>query len=93
MAKYIDIGWKEGTAQADPNYTQNFARLKQDYSGMVLYRKLLAQNIVSPPYVAKTDLGVTGGKNNLRIHDQVLRITAMPALQPNSKMWKAAISP
>ncbi|CAM4412159.1 MAG: hypothetical protein LEGION0398_MBIBDBAK_00304 [Legionellaceae bacterium] len=89
---YISKGWNQGKEQADAIFKENLARLKRDYTGMVLYRKLLAQNIVSAPFVAKTELGVTGGKSNIRINDQVLRITALPALQPDSKRWKPAFS-
>lgn len=90
--KYVDKGWKQGGEQAEAIFKENLARLKRDYSGMVLYRKLLAQNIVSAPFVAKTDLGVTGDGSNIRVNDQVLRITALPTLQADSKRWKPAFS-
>ncbi len=90
--KYVTEGWEEGIEQANQIYTVNLARLKRDYQGMMLYRVLLAQKMVSAPFVATTNLGVTGDNNNLRINDQVLRITALPALQLNSKHWKPAIT-
>lgn len=90
--KYIDKGWKQGSQQAEAIFKENLARLHRDYNGMILYRKLLAQNIVSAPYVAKTNLGVTGGGSNIRVNDQVLRITALPTLQADSKRWKPAFS-
>lgn len=89
--KYTVIGWNEGITQARDIFTMNLSRLTRDYRGMILYRKLLAQNIVTPPYISKADLGVTGGGNNLRINDRVLRITAVAELQPNSKVWKSRI--
>ena len=58
---------------------------------MILYRKLLAMNIVSPPYVSHTDLGVTGDGHEIHIDDKVLRITALPQLNINSNEWKAAL--
>jgi defect-in-organelle-trafficking protein DotC len=91
--QYVELGWNEGVIQAEAIYQQNLARLRQDYAGMVLYRKLLAQNMVSAPFVARTDLGITGSNSDIRIHDQVLRITALPALKRDSKAWKAAITP
>lgn len=87
--KYIIVGWNEGIQQAQDIFAINLNRLHRDYKGMILYRKLLAQNIVTPPYVSKADLGITGDGQNLRINDQVLRITAVSELQPNSKSWKA----
>lgn len=91
-AKYTEIGWQQGLVQGNIIFAQNLARLKRDYSGMILYRTLLAQNMVSPPFVARTNLGITGDSNNLRINDQVLRITALPALKQNSKLWRPVIT-
>ena len=89
--EYLDIGWKNGIEQADTIYSENLAKLKRDYEGMILYRKLLAMHMVTPPYVAETDLGVTGDRNHLNIGDKVLRISALPGLNVDSHTWKAFI--
>ena len=88
----IKKGWTQGLSQAKRIFTENLARLKSDYLGMVLYKKLLAQQLVSEPFVAKTDLGITGGGDDLTINDQVLRITALPQLEANPHKWKAVIA-
>ncbi len=90
--KYIKLGWTQGAEQAENIFSDNVARLKRDYQGMVLYRKLVDQNIVSLPYVATTNLGVTGGDDHMSVNDQVLRITTLPTLNPNSQYWKPGIS-
>jgi defect-in-organelle-trafficking protein DotC len=90
--QYVTQGWHNGILQANTIYADNLARLKRDYQGMLLYRKLLAQNIVSKPYVAKTNLGVTGGGSDLTVNDRVLRITALPQLSADPKTWKSVIS-
>jgi defect in organelle trafficking protein DotC len=90
--KYVTQGWNNGMTQADTILAENIARIKEDFVGMVLYRKLLAMNMISPPYVAHTNLGVTGDNNEIHIDDKVLRITALPGLNINSKQWRAAIS-
>jgi defect in organelle trafficking protein DotC len=90
--EYIQIGWGEGVTQADQIFSANLARLQRDYEGMILYRKLLAQNMLTPPYVSQADLGITGGGNDMRINDRVLRITAIPQLQANSKNWHPVLS-
>lgn len=84
-------GWEKGIEQGYSIFQQNLARLKRDYRGMALYRKLLQQNMVSQPFVSRTELGVTGDGENMRINDQVLRIVELPKLQTNSKRWKAVI--
>ena len=92
-ARAIRKGWQQGLIQSVSIYQQNLARLKRDYQGMILYRKLLQEKMVSAPYVSRTELGVTGDGNDMRINDQVLRITEMPQLQTESKGWKAIVVP
>lgn len=87
----IQIGWREGIAQADQIFSANLARLKRDFSGMILYRKLLAQNMVTSPYVSQADLGITGDGDKLNINDRILRITAIPHFQVESKKWRPAM--
>jgi defect in organelle trafficking protein DotC len=89
--KSIKIGWEKGIQQASAIFQQNLATLKRDYRGMLLYRKLLQEKMVSPPYVSKTPLGVTGNGTDMRINDQVLRITELPKLQTDSSNWKAIV--
>ena len=89
--KYVRKGWTQGVIQAKNIYADNLARLKRDFNGMLLYQTLLNKNMVSKPYVAKSNMGVTSNSQDtqLYINDQVLRITALPKLNPNSRSWKA----
>lgn len=89
---YAARGWKNGIDQGNIILEESISRIKEDFGGMILYRKLLAMNMVSPPYVSHTDLGVTGDATEIHIDDKVLRITALPALNINSSEWKAAVS-
>ena len=89
---YVQKGWKNGVAQANTIFEENVARIKEDFNGMILYRKLLAMNMISAPFVAHTDLGVTGDDKEIHIDDRVLRITALPALNIDSEKWKAAVA-
>lgn len=90
--KCIERGWKQGLEQANTILEESIARIKEDFSGLILYRKLLAMNMVSAPFVSHTDLGVTGDGDEIRIDDRVLRITALPALNINSAEWRAAVA-
>lgn len=85
--EYSRKGWQQGIEQADTIYADNLARLKRDYKGMIRYRTLLAQNMVSPPLVAEKELGITGGGEQLAINDRVLTIKALPSLKANSEQW------
>lgn len=91
--KYIDEGWDAGILQAETIFRENINRLVRDFEGMIRYRTLLMQNMVSPPYVATLDLGITGNGNEMSINDKVLRITAFPALQTHADNWKTEITP
>ena len=87
----VTRGWNNGVEQANTILEESIARIKEDFNGMILYRKLLALNMVSPPYVSNTDLGITGNGDEIHIDDRVLRITALPALNMNSSEWRAAL--
>ncbi|STY28134.1 defect in organelle trafficking lipoprotein DotC [Legionella wadsworthii] len=89
---YTAKGWKNGIDQANTILEENIARIKEDFGGMILYRKLLAMNMISPPFVSHTDLGVTGDASEIHIDDRVLRITALPGLNVNSQEWRAAVT-
>jgi defect-in-organelle-trafficking protein DotC len=84
-------GWKKGLIQANQIFFANMNRLKRDYLGMVLYRKLYSQHMVSAPFVAKAELGVTGNSKEVRINDKVLKITAHSALETDSAKWKPVL--
>lgn len=87
----INEGWQRGIDQSYSIFQQNLARLKRDFNGMVLYRKLLQKKMISAPFVARTEMGVTGNGTDMRINDQVLRIVELPKLQTNSKDWNAVV--
>ena len=91
--KYVDEGWQMGITQADLIFTENLGRIKRDFEGMARYRMLLAQNMVSLPYVAQINLGITTGDSQMAINDRVLKITALPEFNARSKEWNAEITP
>jgi defect-in-organelle-trafficking protein DotC len=88
---YVQKGWEEGTLQADNIFIDSLNRLTRDYTGMALYRSLYNQKMISAPFVAKANLGITGGGDNLTINDSVLRITSIPQLNTEGKTWTPAV--
>lgn len=88
--EHIRKGWKKGVEQADEIFEQDLLKLESDYVGMVRYRKLFAQNMVSPPYALEVDRGVTGGGNEMRIGDREIRMTGVPELKSGYSEWKPA---
>lgn len=91
--QYVAEGWDSGIRQANNIFSANLARLNTDYKGMVLYRELYQQNMVSAPFVAQTNLGITGNSSQMSINDQVLRITALPQLNLEGNTWKPVLIP
>lgn len=83
-------GWELGKQQAEQIFQQSLARLERDYTGMILYRSLLAQRMISAPYVAEANLGVTGSRDGkvMQLNDRVLRITAKPAFAFHAASWQ-----
>ena len=86
--KYLTNGWKEGTAQADEIFQADLNKLVADYTGMIRYRKLLAQGVVSAPYALQVDHGVTGGGDEMRVGDRAVQITGPSVLRTEAYEWQ-----
>ena len=88
--RYVTEGWNKGVEQANEVFQADLNRLTADFKGMVRYRELLAQGMVSPPYTAQTYRGVTGDGDTMRVGDRALEITELPQLQTGSDKWQPA---
>jgi defect-in-organelle-trafficking protein DotC len=92
-SEYIVIGWKNGMKQAENIYQTNLATLQRDFKGMVLYRTLLAKQMVTKPIAAGANMGITSNddKTEMSINDRVLRISATPRFNTNSQQWNPVL--
>ena len=72
---WVREGWKKGIEQADEIFADDLNQLSADYNGMVRYRLLLAQGMISPPYALQTDRGVQISK---------------PEFVPGTEKWQPA---
>jgi len=86
--EYLTRGWAEGLRQADEVFQADLNELVADYTGMIRYRKLLAQNIVSAPYALQVDRGVTGGGDEMRVGDRAVQITGPSVLRTEAFEWQ-----
>ncbi|HAJ89584.1 MAG TPA: type IV secretion system protein DotC [Rhodospirillaceae bacterium] len=88
----VKAGWLEGFEQADEVFAQDLNRLQYEFSGMVRYRQLLAQGMVSAPFAQQIDRGVTGeaSASTMRVGDRAVVITGVPELITESQRWQPA---
>jgi len=86
----FDRGWKAGMIQGDQIFESNLERLVADFNGMVRYRMMVAQGMISEPYALHEDRGVTGGKDELRVGDRALRITGQSEFKTGYEEWQPA---
>jgi defect-in-organelle-trafficking protein DotC len=86
----VNKGWALGYEQANDIFEEDLSRLTSDFNGMVRYRMLLAQGMVSPPYALQVDRGVTGGKDEMRVGDRAVQITGVPELVTGTEQWQPA---
>jgi defect in organelle trafficking protein DotC len=84
----VKTGWQQGIEQANSIFEASYNRLERDYKGMIKYKILLAEGLITPTIIAKQNLGVTGGGREMAINDQIFRITDHSALNPNKSEWK-----
>jgi defect-in-organelle-trafficking protein DotC len=83
-------GWEEGVTQANEIFEDDLNVLMADFQGMVRYRSLLAQGMISPPYALQVDRGITGGGEQMRVGDRAVQITGVPELITGSEQWQPA---
>lgn len=83
----VKDGWTKGVMQANNIFELSFNRLNRDYLGMIKYKILLKEGLITPAIIAKQNMGVTGGGDEMDINDSVLRITDHSALNPNKSQW------
>lgn len=86
----VNEGWEYGHQQANDIFEEDLNRLVADYQGMVRYRLLLSQGMISAPYALQVDRGITGGPNEMRIGDRAIEITGVPQLITGSEQWQPA---
>ncbi len=88
--RWVREGWNKGLEQADEIFTDDLNQLSADYNGMVRYRLLLSQGMVSPPYALQIDRGITAAADKMRVGDRAVQITGKPEFVPGIERWQPA---
>lgn len=81
-------GWDAGVEQADDIFQADLDRLTNDFVGMVRYRELLAQKMITAPYALAENRGITGNPNEMRIGERGLEITGPSQFVIQSNQWQ-----
>ena len=81
-------GFQQGVDIANMIYTDRLNRLVRDYSGMLRFRTLAAQDIVTMPAVDQGLLGVSVQNDRVHVDDRIIRITE-PVRFNDSSQWRA----
>lgn len=79
-ARYVTEGYDRGLHQAVDIFKQDMRQLQHDFGGMVRYYALLENHQISAPYVAETNLGVTGDADKAVYNNRVLKLMDIPKL-------------
>jgi len=88
--EWVGEGWNRGIEQADEIFQDDLNHLIADYQGMVRYRMLLAQGMITPPYALQVDRGITGDRTVMRVGDRAVQITGVPEFMPGAQGWQPA---
>lgn len=86
--RWAQVGWERGVAQADQSFLSRMGRLRRDFEGMVRFKSLYQQGSITMPVLATSNLGVTGGGDEMAINDRIYKITEGSKLDPNTQRWK-----
>ena len=78
---WVAEGFAKGREQASMIFKEDLSRLERDFTGMVRYKALLDQGMVSAPTVSDERLGNTGTGEDMRVNDRAVRIDKTPKLR------------
>lgn len=81
-------GWRAGVEMADVEFEERMNRLKRDYTGMLQYRRLVAQGMMDRMVLANADFGVTKDGNEMRIGSRTVEIVSDAQFQANPRKWQ-----
>lgn len=85
---WFSEGFDAGIELADAEFAQRLDRLKQDYHGMLQYRRLVAMGMMDRMVLADADFGVTQDGNEMRIGSATVRIVTDAEFQSDPTRWQ-----
>ena len=86
--EWVREGWRAGTRLADDTFNADLDRLNRDFEGIVTWRILERQRIVTAPRVEVEESAVVGGGAEMRLDERELRIREAARLNPVMEDWR-----
>jgi len=83
----VEKGWHQGIEQAERVFDANLSTLQRDYLGLLTYKHLALQNIVSVPMAAEGELGIKIRNKTMDVDQKVFRITNESSFNKENK-WE-----
>lgn len=85
--EWFNEGWAEGVRLADMEFQSRIDRLNRDFTGMLQYRRLVAQGMMDRMVLADADFGVTVDGSEMRIGSRSVQIVSDAQFQGNPQRW------
>ena len=85
---WVEEGWTEGTRLAEDVFVADLDRLNRDFEGVVRWRVLEAQRMVTAPTLDVTRRAVVGGGREMRVDEREIAIEVDARLNPIAEDWQ-----
>lgn len=85
-------GWEQGVKQAQDILTNSLDRLNRDFTGMILFHKLVLEGKISLPVIAQSTINVTNNGSSMSVDESLLRITQLPSFNDKVNNWRTTFS-
>ena len=86
---WVREGWEDGVRLAEDSFAADLERLNRDFVGIVNWRILEAQRIVTSPELAVMSRSVVGGGEEMRVDEREITVRAHARLNPVTSDWVA----
>lgn len=85
-------GWEQGVDQAKDILNNSLDRLNRDFTGMILFHKLVLEGKISLPVIAQSNFAVSNDGSSMAVDESLLRITQLPSFNDKVRDWRTTFS-
>ena len=83
FSTWFNEGWQAGRHLARDEFSTRLQRLLDDYDGMMEYRRLVENGIMTRMVLTKSDFGTTVLDDTMRIGDKVVQVESEAEFRPD----------